>query len=238
MKEKLRFETKGKKEIFDLIDSRKRVIFNFLNAYSVYLFRYHKNFKEKIYNKQNFNFPDGFTVSIVLSLKNLKMISRTQGPEFTLSLLSDQKKCKNKKQLFIGMSESDKKYILNNFPHLKNEEISCYPLPFIKKQKYVDKKLLSIIGKTKPDFIWIGIGNPKQEILANDLYEEVNYGKIFNVGAAFDYIRKKKKQAPKIWQKLGFEWFYRLITDFRHTWKKVIGSLIGFFISFYTIKSR
>jgi exopolysaccharide biosynthesis WecB/TagA/CpsF family protein len=211
-------------------------IFNFLNAYSVYLFKKHKRFRMDISNKNNLNFPDGFTVACALSILNFKKIKRIKGPDFAFKFLSDKDLNKNKKHLFVGLDKNSSQKIQKKFKFLELKNIFYHDVPFIKSKKYDDSDLIKKIRILKPDYIWVGLGNPKQEILSNDIYEKINKGLIFNVGAAFDYIKDKKSKAPKFFENVGLEWFYRMITDFSHTFPKVIKSFIGQFYLFFIVR--
>jgi len=214
---------------------KKKIIFNFLNAYSVYLFKKDKFFKEAVAKKRNFNFIDGFTVSFFLSLKNFKILSRLRGPDFTQFLLKDKELLKDKKHFFIGFEKEDLDYICKKYKYLQRSKVFAYNPPYIKTVKFSDaeiSKMIKMINKQKIDYLWVGVGNPKQEILANDIYDKVKVKYIFNVGASFDFITDKKKRAPGFVQKMGIEWLYRLVTDFKYSKKKVWRSLIGCFYMF------
>lgn len=233
MKDKLIFRSVKLDELKKLMLSgffKKKIIFNFLNAYSIYLFKKNEFFREVVSKKRNFNFIDGFTVSFFLSLKNFKILSRLRGPDFTQFLLEDKDLLEGKKHFFIGFEEKDLDDVCGKYEYVKKKNIFAYNPPYIKTIKFSDaeiSKMIKMINKHEIDYLWIGVGNPKQEILANDLYNKVKAKYIFNVGAAFDFILEKKKRAPKLVQNLGIEWFYRLITDFKYSWKKVWRSLLG-----------
>jgi N-acetylglucosaminyldiphosphoundecaprenol N-acetyl-beta-D-mannosaminyltransferase len=56
---------------------------------------------------------------------------------------------------------------------------------------------------------------------------------VIGVGAAFDFITGNKKEAPLMMQKLGLEWFYRLISEPKRLWKRyLIGNLMFSYIFF------
>jgi N-acetylglucosaminyldiphosphoundecaprenol N-acetyl-beta-D-mannosaminyltransferase len=73
------------------------------------------------------------------------------------------------------------------------------------------------------------VGNPRQEILSFELSKLVKSTKFLSVGAALDFLLGRKKEAPKWVRELYLEWFYRLVTDFRYSWKKVWCSFVGVF---------
>jgi len=233
MKDKLIFRFAKLNELRKLMFSgffKEKVIFNFLNAYSIYLFKKNKFFKEAVAKKRNFNFIDGFTISFFLSLKNFKILPRLRGPDFTDFLLKNKDLLKSKKHFFIGFEEEDLDSICKKYKYLKRSKIFAYNPPYIKTIKFSEMeiaKMIKMINKHKIDYLWIGIGNPKQEILADDLYDKIDVKYIFNVGAALDFLLKKKKKAPKWVQEIGMEWFYRLLTDFKYSKKKVWRSFVS-----------
>ncbi len=216
------FETLNKK-------NKERFIFNFLNQYTLYIFKKQKIFRETLSKKNNINFIDSFYISFFLSLKYFKKIIRCRGPSFTRSFFENKNFNINKKHFFIGLEEQDLDKFLIIFSHLKRKNLFTYNPQYV-KEKFSNKEInemAKLIKKSKADDVWLAISSPKQNILANDLFEKTNAKFFFNVGAAFDFILKKKKEAPKIIQQIGLEWFYRFITDFKYSYKKVLGSLIG-----------
>lgn len=59
--------------------------------------------------------------------------------------------------------------------------------------------------------VTVALGSPRQEILMRDcrqVYPDVLY---MGVGGTYDVFTGHVKRAPKIWQRLGLEWLYRLL---------------------------
>jgi len=210
----------------EVIDDEKHAILNFQNLYSVYLFYKNPIFQKEIMNTKNHIFPDGASVSTILSIKYMRRIPRIIGPLFTKEFLM---RASDKKHFIIGLTDSEVKNIFLMFPQISKENIKTYNPPFIKNLVFPKKEIDKIAIQIKnfnPDFVWVGLGNPKQEILANQLYKKYPCF-YFNVGAALDYLAGKKKQSPIIFRSLGLEWFYRGITDFKNSNKKILRSFIG-----------
>lgn len=205
----------------DILRSNKDGVLNFQNLYSVYLFNNEPAYKKAITSPGNFTVPDGKIVSIFLKTKQVR------GPTFTKDFL-ENKIDKNKKHFFILPKIEDLGELIKKLPKLKNSQ--AYSPPFIKGKVVFPKeeieKMSEELKKYKPDYVWVCIGNPKQEILANQLYKK-SKAFYFNVGAATDFLLGKKKEAPTFWRSLGLEWFYRLTTDFKYSKTKVLRSLIG-----------
>lgn len=76
-----------------------------------------------------------------------------------------------------------------------------------------EKKIIYDIKKTSPSILLVGLGAPKQE---KWIYENMRlFGARLSigVGGCFDVMAGTVKRAPKLFQKLGLEWFYRLISQ-------------------------
>jgi N-acetylglucosaminyldiphosphoundecaprenol N-acetyl-beta-D-mannosaminyltransferase len=230
MKEKLLFTNTNQEKLFkNMLEGKfkENSIFNFLNSNSIYLLKKHKVFREHVLRRNNINFIDGFMISFFSSIKYMKFIKRVKGTSFSDSLLNNYELIKNKKHLFIGLSRNDLNKVVKKYPLLKKQDCFNYDVPFLKEERFNDSEIIRLINKINPYYVWVSIGNPKQEILSNDLSDKVKVNFFFNVGAFFDYVRDKKKQSPKFFQIIGLEWFYRLITDSKHTWNKVKRSFIA-----------
>lgn len=61
--------------------------------------------------------------------------------------------------------------------------------------------------------VTVAMGSPRQEILMRDcrlVYPEALY---MGVGGTYDVFTGHVKRAPKIWQRAGLEWLYRLLSQ-------------------------
>jgi N-acetylglucosaminyldiphosphoundecaprenol N-acetyl-beta-D-mannosaminyltransferase len=69
---------------------------------------------------------------------------------------------------------------------------------------------LNAITIARPDFVWVGLGTPKQEAFMHRLAEsETDFGTALGVGAAFDFLTGRIRQAPRAIQRSGLEWLWR-----------------------------
>ena len=85
------------------------------------------------------------------------------------------------------------------------------------------------INKANPDFVWVGLGAPKQENWMYNHKGRVN-ALMVGVGAAFDYLAGNIKRAPMWMQKLNLEWLYRLIQDPLRLFSRYLYTNIKFII--------
>lgn len=72
--------------------------------------------------------------------------------------------------------------------------------------------VINKINQIKPEILLVGLGSPKQEkFIAENLSKMPCVKLAIGVGGAFDFISGRVKRAPKIFQKSGLEWLWRLI---------------------------
>ena len=90
--------------------------------------------------------------------------------------------------------------------------VGMYSPPFRPMTAEEDKVIVKRINETKPDFVWVGLGAPKQEKWMAVHQGYVN-GLMIGVGAGFDYHAGNIERAPEWMQKSNLEWAYRLLQD-------------------------
>ena len=75
-----------------------------------------------------------------------------------------------------------------------------------------EEEICEHINKAKPDILFVAYGSPEQEFWIHRNLFKLNTVKVaIGVGGAFDFHAGKIKRAPKWMQKVGLEWFFRLI---------------------------
>ncbi len=75
-----------------------------------------------------------------------------------------------------------------------------------------DEAYVRQINESKPDFVWVGLGAPKQEIWMAEHRGRIK-ALMIGVGAAFDYESGNIKRAPQWMQRANLEWLYRLMQE-------------------------
>lgn len=77
------------------------------------------------------------------------------------------------------------------------------------------------------DLVWVGLGAPKQDWVAERLRERSSAPVILCVGAAFDFLSGAKRRAPEWMQANGLEWLHRLGCEPRRLWRRyLIGNAV------------
>ncbi|OGD86208.1 hypothetical protein A2164_02000 [Candidatus Curtissbacteria bacterium RBG_13_35_7] len=78
-------------------------------------------------------------------------------------------------------------------------------------------KEFDMIGRV--DVLFVAYGMGQQEFWIDRMRKKLNVGVFIGVGGAFDYLAGVKKRAPVLIQKMGLEWFWRLILDPARIWR-------------------
>jgi N-acetylglucosaminyldiphosphoundecaprenol N-acetyl-beta-D-mannosaminyltransferase len=98
--------------------------------------------------------------------------------------------------------------------------IDCPPMGFMDNPKLA-AEVCERIQLAAPDFLFVGLGAPKQEYWIHNnsgLSAKVMVG----VGGSFELIAGMTKRAPLLMQKTGLEWFWRLVMEPRRLWKRYL----------------
>ena len=164
-----------------------------------------------IQNSASFVFPDGKPLSVVAKKREYKNIERVTGPDF-MDKMCDISNEKNYRHFFYGSTEKTleklKQHLKEKYPNI--EIVGMYSPPFRELTEQEDEEIINKINETNPDFVWIGLGAPKQEKWMYNHKDKIK-GLMIGVGAAFDYHAGNIKRAPMWMQKCSLEWLYRLI---------------------------
>lgn len=84
-----------------------------------------------------------------------------------------------------------------------------------------DEKIIREINAANPDFLWVDLGAPKQEIWMAEHKDKI-LAVMIGVGAGFDFHAGTVKRVPVWMQRCGLEWLYRLFQDPKRLWKRYV----------------
>ncbi|AXU96875.1 lipopolysaccharide N-acetylmannosaminouronosyltransferase [Erwinia persicina] len=73
--------------------------------------------------------------------------------------------------------------------------------------------LFTRIRESGAKLVTVAMGSPRQEILMRDCKASYPDALYMGVGGTYDVFTGQVKRAPKIWQRMGLEWLYRLISQ-------------------------
>lgn len=166
--------------------------------------------------------PDGGPLAAIGRKRGFSKMERVAGPSYMEEIfrISSIKKYRH---YFYGSSKDTLNKMCKNvkrkYPDI--QIVGMYSPPFRTITDEEDQLIVKQINDANADFVWIGLGAPKQEQWMAAHQGRVK-GLMVGVGAGFDYLAGNIQRAPMWMQKNNLEWFYRLLQDpqrlFRRYW--------------------
>lgn len=166
----------------------------------------------KVQRDAKINFADGQSIVFYEKRHGFSKAKRVAGPDFMEEILKISAE-KGYRHFFYGSSPKVLKKLEEKLKQkYPNVEIKMYSPPYESNLSRDYGKDLQMINDFHPDFIWVGLGAPKQERWMNLQNGKVN-GVMLGVGVGFAFHAGTIKRAPKWMQNVGLEWFWRMLTD-------------------------
>ncbi|WP_282958885.1 WecB/TagA/CpsF family glycosyltransferase [Gordonia sp. SCSIO 19800] len=172
-------------------------------------------------------YPDGAPVVWFMRLfSGSRRPSRVRGPSLFRRVL-DKSRDTGLRHMFVGATDETltrlTKVIDDEYPGVKVG--GAYAPPFEPVSDSFIDDIARAVCHHDCDLVWIGLGTPKQDLVAALLAERVN-APCVGVGAAFDFVAGTVPEAPVLFQRLGLEWLYRFASEPRRLWRRyTIGNL-------------
>lgn len=186
---------------------------------------------QDIINNSFLSIPDGKPLQIVGRLKGNREISRLFGPT-VMEKFIDWGRKDGIRHFFFGSSEE-------NLQKLKLAVTKKYPgaivcgmisPPFISMSEWSNTEFIQKINEAEPDFIWVGLGAPKQERWMFENDKNIHSGIMFGIGAGFSYLAGDTKHAPQWMKNFALEWLFRLVQEPKRLWKRYFTTIPQFIL--------
>lgn len=104
------------------------------------------------------------------------------------------------------------------FPGLRI--VGSHSPPFRALTPQEEDEAVADIDGSGAQVVWVGTGQPKQELWMAHMRPRLAVPLLVGVGAAFDFHAGLVSQAPRWMQKRGLEWVYRLSREPRRLWRR------------------
>lgn len=164
--------------------------------------------------------PDGGPLSSVGRKRGFSEMERTTGPDYMKEILKISRE-EGYRHFFYGSTEKTleilEETLQSRYPGV--QIAGMYSPPFRLMTPEEDQEIIKMINESHADFVWIGLGAPKQERWMADHKGKIN-GFMVGVGAAFDYEAGNIERAPVWMQKANLEWLYRLMQEPKRLFKR------------------
>ncbi|BDH60653.1 acetylglucosaminyldiphosphoundecaprenol acetyl-beta-D-mannosaminyltransferase [Lysinibacillus sp. PLM2] len=194
--------------IFDRIETKEKSLIVAINPEKIIKAKNDPALK-KLLNEAEFQIPDGIGVILASKIQKGQITSRVTGVDMMMRLCEEAEK--RQKPIFLyggkpGIADKAAEKLKELYPSII---ISGTQDGYEKD----NEKVIAKINEAKPDILFVAMGSPKQENWIN-----VNRGQLHptiyqGVGGSFDVLAGNVKRAPEAFQKIGMEWFYRLMKE-------------------------
>ncbi len=182
--------------------------------------------------KSDFAILDSGLLCVLLRVFKGYKVKKLSGYLFLRKLI---KKLYKKNVTVMSIDPNGDEGILN-YRYLKKFKIKnviSYTAPIYKKNRIIDKKLIKIIKKNNPKYIFINIGGGTQEKLGIFIRNKLKSKPIIIcTGAAIAFLTKKQAPINPLIDKIYLGWLFRIIYNPRIFLIRTLSSvkLIKFFI--------
>lgn len=164
--------------------------------------------------------PDGMPLVWIGKVAG-RSVERVCGPDFMPALI-EQGIPLGRRHFFYGgaegVPETIAERLMERFPGL--QVAGTFSPPFRPLTNEERDAVIQRINEADPDYVWVGLGTPKQDLWLAENRPRLNASALLAVGAAFDLLAGRRRRAPRWMQRTGTEWIYRLATEPRRLWAR------------------
>jgi len=150
-----------------------------------------------------------------------RRVTRVCGPDMMPALI-DRSRANGSRHYFYGgapgVAERLAASLSESYPGL--EVVGTHSPPFRALTPAEDAAEVAMINAARPDYVWIGLGAPKQDLWAARQRPVLDAAVLLAVGAAFDFHSGGLRRAPRWMQRLGLEWAFRLGAEPRRLFRR------------------
>lgn len=167
--------------------------------------------------------PDGMPLVWLARLHGHRQARRVYGPDLTL-LLCEAAAREGWRLYFYGGEEGVAaalaREMARRFPGLVVAGAHGPPFrPLDAAELEAEVAVLNASGAT---LVFVGLGCPKQERWMAEHRNRLTAPVLLGVGAAFDFLTGRVRQAPRWMMRAGLEWLFRLSREPRRLWRRYL----------------
>jgi N-acetylglucosaminyldiphosphoundecaprenol N-acetyl-beta-D-mannosaminyltransferase len=93
-----------------------------------------------------------------------------------------------------------------------------------------ENEIVSEIRRLRPHVLWVGMGNPLQELWVEKHFDDLRVPIALTCGGMMDIVSGRLARPPHWITDNGFEWAYRLVTKPKYNWRRYVIGNVSFLI--------
>lgn len=192
----------------------------FTNVHAVVTGRRDANFRA-VTNGSFMSVSDGRPVFWVGRLKGASGLGHVPGPDFFIEAL---RRFRSRRHYFYGSTPETLARLAAELAIAVPGLNICgtFSPPFRALSAEDLQAHYAAIRESGAEFVWVGLGAPKQENWMAAAAPHLPPAVLFGVGAAFDFHAGTVRRAPRMLGHLGLEWLYRLGQEPARLWRRYL----------------
>lgn len=166
------------------------------------------------HNRADLVVPDGMPLVWLLRLAGHRAADRVYGPDLMLALFARSEAAGYRHYLYGGTAANLQRLeamLAQRWPGAAIK--GGYAPPFRPPGALENDDVIDTINASGADILWVGLSTPKQEMWMANHRARLKVPVIIGVGAAFDFHSGRVRQAPRLLQRAGLEWAFRLAME-------------------------
>jgi N-acetylglucosaminyldiphosphoundecaprenol N-acetyl-beta-D-mannosaminyltransferase len=166
--------------------------------------------------------PDGQPLVWALRALGHARATRVYGPDLMARFFARAARDGTPMYLYGGRTrealELLERRLRERFPGVRI--VGGFSPPFRALSEREEREVAATIDASGAQVVWVGTGQPKQELWMHAMRPRLAAPLLVGVGAAFDFHAGLVRQAPAWMQRAGVEWVYRLWREPRRLWRR------------------
>ncbi|MCD5003737.1 WecB/TagA/CpsF family glycosyltransferase [Enterococcus saccharolyticus] len=196
-------------DISSYLNSDKKMTAISINPQIVLEVQHYKDLQNFIHASTH-RIPDGIGIVLVSKLLGGNIKERVTGFDLMVKFLEyaneHRKRC-----FFYGAKPEVNIDLINNIQKKYPNLIIAGGIDGYTKLD--DDEIVNQINTSKPDFLFVALGFPKQEKWLSKNIDVLEVSILQNVGGSFDVLSGHVKRAPDFYVKNHLEWLYRSLSN-------------------------
>ncbi len=206
-------------EILSLINFsikyRQKLLITYFNQHCYNIYSSDKNYKDLIENQFQV-YADGIGIKLAIRFTLGKKYQRFNATDLNEKIMN--RLIEEKKRFYILGGNFEESKISERFHSNKNYVGYCSG--FFTENDI--ERIINSIKNFEPEVIIVGMGVPKQEIIAARICAMVDASLFICVGNFFEFYFGTVRRIPVRFRDKGIEWIYRLFQEPKRLWKRYL----------------
>lgn len=156
------------------------------------------------------NLPDGMPLVWCMNRQGAGMVDRVYGPIFMERFL--RRSPANLRHYLLGGDENCLRLLRESVMRLNPDLqlVGAHHGYFSRKD---EDTVAAALRATDPEFVWVGMGTPKQDEWVRSHRDYFPRAILLPVGSSFEILAGMKRIPPMLFQRLGLTWMFRAAAE-------------------------